>query len=55
MDKFAQIKQLNMNLKDLWLDYWLSENLFTLQWWIIMGIFVKWFVHTLEKMELVHR
>lgn len=37
MEKFGQIKQVNTDLKELWLDYWITENVFTVQWWIIIA------------------
>jgi hypothetical protein len=40
MEKFQQIKELNAKSREVWLDYYLNEILFSMQWWIIILSFI---------------
>ncbi|MBM7660229.1 uncharacterized membrane protein YoaT (DUF817 family) [Bacillus mesophilus] len=40
MEKFKQIQELNAELRELCLDYFFSEVLFSMEWWIIICSFI---------------
>lgn len=45
---WQDIVDLTKQYRDIKLEYWLNENLFTLSWWILFittaGIFIVWVV-----------
>ena len=42
---FDEIQEVHHQLYDMRLDYWISHNLFTFQWWLLLFVFiVPWFV-----------
>ncbi|UUI04259.1 hypothetical protein NP439_06240 [Oceanobacillus jeddahense] len=51
---WQDIVDLTKQYRDIKLEYWLNENLFTLSWWILFittaGIFIVWVV-LLDKKE----
>jgi hypothetical protein len=42
---FDEIRNLHQQLYELRLDYWISHNLFTFQWWLLlMALIVPWII-----------
>ena len=42
---FDELEQIHEHLVELRLEYWLSHNLFTFQWWLLVIVFiVPWFI-----------
>ncbi|GGM39566.1 hypothetical protein GCM10011351_27170 [Paraliobacillus quinghaiensis] len=42
---FNDIQNVHTQLSDMRLEYWLSDNLFTFQWWLLLfTLFLPWFV-----------
>ncbi|WP_163536250.1 CBO0543 family protein [Gracilibacillus sp. YIM 98692] len=42
---FEQVRNAHQQLNDMKLEYWLSHNLFTFQWWLLLCVlFIPWII-----------
>lgn len=40
MNQFQEIQKQYEDLRQLWLDYWIQEVVFTYHWWIMVGVLI---------------